>query len=406
MYSVLIYLYIIGVRLAALFGHRKAGRMINGHKEIFPLLKDRLRDGVKYVWFHASSLGEFEQGRPVMERLRELHPEYRIILTFFSPSGYESAKNYQVADIVCYFPFDTRRNAIRFLDMVKPQMAFFVKYEFWPNFLKVLKKRAIPVYSISSIFRDNQMFFRKINFGYRDTLRCFTHLFVQNEFSRKLLASIGVDNVTVVGDTRFDRVTKIASDAKQLALVETFAHGNRVFVAGSSWGPDEDVYMRYFNERKGWKLIIASHEVTETRMAEIQNKFAGVCVRYTQATMDEVRNADCLLIDCFGLLSSIYRYGDVAYVGGGFGVGVHNLLEAAVYGMPVFFGPNNKKFREAKMLKECGGGIEIENYDDFRKKMDFFIGNEDSVKETGEAAGNYVMNNCGASQRILEALKL
>ena len=406
MYSLLIYLYIAGVKLAALFGHRKARLLVEGHKNIFPLLKERLRPGEKYLWFHVSSLGEFEQGRPVMERLRDSHPEYRIVLTFFSPSGYESAKKYQSADIICYLPFDTRCNVGRFLDMLKPEKAFFIKYEFWPNFLAGLKKRGVPTYSVSSIFRKEQMFFKTVDFGYRKTLKCFTHLFVQDNASKELLATIGLDNVTVIGDTRFDRVMKIAADAKQLALVETFAEGKRVFVAGSSWTPDEDIFIKYFNAHKGWKLIIASHEVTEARLTEIQSKFSGKCVRYTQANMDEAREADCLLIDCFGLLSSIYRYGKVAYVGGGFGAGVHNLLEAAVYGMPVFFGPNNRKFREAQKLKECGGGLEISSYEDFEAKMDLFDADENLLAQAGAAAGEYVGGNSGATQKLLAALNL
>ena len=407
MYSILIYLYIAGIKLAAIFGHRKAKLMIEGHKNIFPLLAERLREGVPYFWFHVSSLGEFEQGRPVIERLRETHPEYRVVLTFFSPSGYEAAKKYQSADVICYLPFDTRRNVARFLDVVKPRKAFFIKYEFWPNFLLGLKCRNIPVYSVSSIFRENQVFFKRFDWGYRKTLRCFNHLFVQNRKSKELLAGIGVENVTVIGDTRFDRVVKIAADAKQLALVEAFAQGNRVFVAGSSWGPDEDIFLRYFNEhRNGWKLIIASHEVTEARLTGIQSKFKGTCVRYTQASMDDVKNADCLLIDCFGLLSSIYRYGEVAYVGGGFGVGVHNLLEAAVYAMPVFFGPNNRKFQEAAKLKECGGGIEISDYAAFEQMMDAFTSDAAVLKKAGDAAGKYVAGNSGATQKLLKALKL
>lgn len=407
MYNILIYLYIAGIKLAALFGHRKAKLMIAGHKNVFPLLTERLREGVPYFWFHVSSLGEFEQGRPIIERLRETHPEYRVVLTFFSPSGYEAAKKYQSADVICYLPFDTRRNVARFLDMVRPQKAFFIKYEFWPNFLKGLKRRNIPVYSVSSIFREEQVFFKTFDWGYRKTLRCFKHLFVQNKKSKELLAGIGLDNVTIIGDTRFDRVVKIAADAKQLALVEAFAQGNKVFVAGSSWGPDEDIFLRYFNEHpNGWKLIIASHEVTEARLAGIQNKFNGKCVRYTQASMDDVKNADCLLIDCFGLLSSIYRYGEVAYVGGGFGVGVHNLLEAAVYSMPVFFGPNNSKFQEAAKLKECGGGIEITDYAGFERMMDAFTSDVAVLKKAGNAAGKYVASNSGATQKLLKALKL
>lgn len=407
MYTLGIYIYIAFVKLAALFGHKKAKQMLAGHKETFSLLKEKLSSGVSYIWFHVSSLGEFEQGRPLMEYIRAEHPEYRIILTFFSPSGYNSAKNYQYADVVCYLPFDTKLNAVRFVKMVNPKMAFFVKYEFWMNFLFALKRKGVPAYSVSSIFREKQVFFRFWGGMYRSALKCFAHLFVQNEESKNLLSGINITNVTVVGDTRFDRVVKICEQARQLPLVEAFVEGNRpVFVAGSSWGADENVYMPYFNSKPGWKLIIASHEVNEERMKHIENSFKGVCVRYTQATMDEVRAADVLLVDCFGLLSSIYRYGNVAYVGGGFGVGIHNILEAAVYGMPVFFGPNNAKFREAAQLKACGGGIEIHNTEEFSKFMQLFEDTPASLRLAGDAAGNYVSGNSGASLKVLKALGL
>ena len=407
MYTLGIYLYIFFVKLAALFGHKKAARMIAGHKEIYAKLKSGIREGVDYVWFHVSSLGEFEQARPLMEKIRADYPKYGIVLTFFSPSGYDSAKNYQHADIICYLPFDTKFNARRFVKMLNPKMAFFIKYEFWMNFLLALKKRNIPVYSVSSIFREKQVFFRSWGVFYRRALRCFDHLFVQNEQSKQLLATIGIKNVTVTGDTRFDRVAKIQDVARQLPLLEAFIDGGKpVFVAGSSWGADEDVYLPYFNANGGWKLIIASHEVNENRIKEITSRVKGVCVRYTQTTMDEVRAADCLIVDCFGLLSSIYRYGNVAYVGGGFGVGIHNILEAAVYGMPVFFGPNNAKFQEAQQLKECGGGIEIQSAEAFAERMLQLYSNPQSLRMAGEASGNYVSTNSGATQKILSMLKL
>ena len=406
MYTIGIYIYIALIRLAALFGHRKAKQMLEGHSEIFPALKEKIKDGTNYIWFHASSLGEFEQGRPMIEKFRAEHPEYRVVLTFFSPSGYRSARNYQQADVVCYLPFDTPCNVKRFLDLVNPKMVFFVKYEFWLNFLFALKKRAIPTYSVSSIFREEQAFFHWWGAYYRRVLRCFTHLFVQNEKSKELLASIGIKEVSVVGDTRFDRVAKISEQAHLLPLVEAFAEGsNKIFIAGSSWGPDEDVYAPYFNNHTGWKLIIASHEVNEERIKSIQENVRGNCVRYTQASMDDVRTAKCLIIDCFGLLSSIYRYGDVAYVGGGFGVGIHNILEAAVYGMPVFFGPNNAKFQEAQQLKECGGGIEIQSAEAFAERMFQLYSNPQSLRMAGEASGNYVSTNSGATQKILSMLK-
>ena len=407
MYTLGIYIYIALVRLAALFGHRKAKLMLEGHKEIFSTLKEKLKPGCEYVWFHASSLGEFEQGRPMIEKLRAEHPEYRVVLTFFSPSGYKPAKNYQQADIVCYLPFDTGRNVKRFLDVLNPKMAFFIKYEFWMNFLSELSKRRIPTYSVSSIFRPDQAFFKPWGGRYRMSLHAFTHLFVQNEQSKQLLRSVNVKNVTVVGDTRFDRVIKILEQARQLPLIEAFVEGDRkVFVVGSSWGQDEAIYMSYFNAHKEWKLIIASHEVNDERVAAIVKQYAGKCVRYSNATMEDVRDADCLIIDCYGLLSSIYRYGDVAYVGGGFGVGIHNVLEAAVYGIPVLFGPNNRKFQEAQMLKACGGGIEIVGQNDVRDVMDRFASDAAALKATGEAAGAYVADNAGASAKIFGALGL
>ena len=407
MYTLGIYLYIFLVKLVALFGHKKAKKMLAGHKEIFSILKEKVKPGTQYVWFHASSLGEFEQGHPMIEKLRAEHPEYRVILTFFSPSGYIPAKNYQQADIVCYLPFDTKRNVRRFIDLLQPKMAFFIKYEFWLNYLLELKGREIPSYSVSSIFRKEQAFFRPMGGRYRLALHCFTHLFVQNVKSKELLKSIDIDDVTVVGDTRFDRVTKILEQARQLPLVDAFAEGDRkVFVVGSSWGDDEAVYMPFFNKHREWKLIIASHEVNEERVARIVEQYEGKCVRYSTATMDEVVQADCLIVDCYGLLSSIYRYGDMAYVGGGFGVGIHNVLEAAVYGIPVFFGPNNRKFQEAQLLKGCGGGLEIIATCDLEERMNAFAADEALLKRAGKAAGDLVSTNAGATARIFKHLGL
>lgn len=381
--------------------------MLAGHKETFQILKDKVVPGAQYVWFHASSLGEFEQGRPMIEKLRAEHPEYRVVLTFFSPSGYTPAKNYQQADIVCYLPFDTKRNVRRFLDLVQPKMAFFIKYEFWLNFLLGLKERNIPSYSISSIFRKEQAFFKSWGGRYRLALHCFTHLFVQNVKSKELLKSVDIENATVVGDTRFDRVTKILEQARQLPLVDAFVEGERkVFVVGSSWGDDEAVYMPFFNKHREWKLIIASHEVNEERVARIVEQYEGKCVRYSVATMEEVAKADCLIVDCYGLLSSIYRYGDMAYVGGGFGVGIHNVLEAAVYGIPVFFGPNNRKFQEAQLLKKCGGGIEIIATCDLEDRMNAFVADASLLKAAGKAAGDLVSTNAGATARIFKHLGL
>lgn len=405
MYNIAIYLYLLGVAVASLFD-KKVKKMWRGEREAFEVLKQKVDPCSSYVWFHAASLGEFEQGRPLMERLRRRHPEYKILLTFFSPSGYEVRKDYGGADIICYLPLDTPLNAIRFLRLVRPVMAFFIKYEFWYNYLHILKHRHVPVYSVSSIFRPDQIFFRWYARGYAKVLRCFTHFYVQNEVSRELLAGIGINEVTVVGDTRFDRVLSIREQLKQLPVAEAFSEGRRVFVAGSSWAPDEDIFIRFFNEHTDWKLIIAPHVIGEDHLEQIMQKLGRRAVRYTRTTPEEAREADCLIIDCFGLLSSIYHYGDVAYVGGGFGVGIHNVLEAAVWDMPVIFGPNNKNFIEAQGLIANGGGFEIASYEDFEGVMNRFIDDEDAVKKAGAAAGRYVGSCTGATKKILSEVHL
>ena len=404
MYNIIIYLYLLGVAIASLF-NEKVRKMWRGEREAVRLLREKVDPTAEYVWFHAASLGEFEQGRPLMERLRELHPEYKILLTFFSPSGYEVRKDYKGADIVCYLPLDTIRNSRRFLRAVRPVMAFFIKYEFWYNYFHILQHRGVPVYSVSSIFRKDQIFFRWYGRGYGKVLRCVTKFFVQNEESRRLLSGIGIDDVEIVGDTRFDRVLQIRDAAKQLPIVEAFAEGRKVFVAGSSWGPDEDIFIRYFNEHRDWKLIIAPHVISDEHLSQILSKLQRKTVRYTQATPEEARSAECLIVDCFGLLSSVYNYGHVAYVGGGFGVGIHNVLEAAVWGMPVFFGPNNKHFQEAQWLLKSEGGIEINGYDDFAAIMDRFAASPELVAERGKAAAKVVEEHTGATRRVLEAVK-
>lgn len=404
-YNLVIYIYLFGVKLAALFSSKPA-KMVKGHREVFDILRDKIDRNARYIWFHAASLGEFEQGRPLIERIRKEHPEYRILQTFFSPSGYEVRKNYQGADIVCYLPFDTARNVRRFIEMVNPCMVFFIKYEFWQNYLNTLYKKGIPVYSVSSIFRPNQIFFRWYGKDYRKVLKTFSHLFVQNEVSEKLLASIGVTDVTIVGDTRFDRVLDICTVAKDLPLVKAFKGNSKTFVAGSSWGPDEDIFIRYFNEHPEMKLVIAPHVVSDSHLKEIMEKVKRPCVRYTEATAENVSKADCLIIDCYGLLSSIYRYGEISYIGGGFGVGIHNVLEAAVYGIPVIFGPNNKKFREAQHLLEKKGGFEINDYEEFKRLMDRFLTDNSYLQQAGNAAGDYVKNNSGALEKIMKAIRL
>ncbi len=438
--------------------NKKIKKMWRGEREAVDLLKEKVNPTAKYVWFHAASLGEFEQGRPLIEQLKATHPEYKILLTFFSPSGYEVRKNYEGADIVCYLPLDTIRNARRFLRAVHPVMAFFIKYEFWYNYLHILRHRGVPVYSVSSIFRPGQVFFKWYGRNYAKVLHCITHFFVQNEVSLQLLKGIGIDEATVVGDTRFDRVLQIKEQAKELPIVEAFkgingkgdackgalaedackedlsedackedlsedackddlsedackddlsengCKGCKVFVAGSSWQPDEDIFIRFFNDHPDWKLIIAPHVIGEDHLAYILDKLQMKAVRYTQATEQSAAEARCLIIDCFGLLSTIYRYGEIAYVGGGFGVGIHNVPEAAVWGVPVLFGPNNKRFQEAQDLLACKGSFEVTDYDSFNTIISRLISDDKFRHQCGEASANYVKSRSGATDIIMKSV--
>lgn len=418
-YNIVIYFVLWGIAIASLF-NEKVHKMWRGEREAFKILKQKVDPNAKYIWFHAASLGEFEQGRPLMERIRKDYPQYKILLTFYSPSGYEVRKNYEGADIICYMPVDTRLNAIRFLRLVRPVMAFFIKYEFWSNFLHILKHRNIPTYSVSSIFREDQVFFKWYGRNYAGVLKCFTRFFVQNEESKRLLEGIGITAVDVVGDTRFDRVLQIKEAAKQLPICEAFRtgvassqsadvphHDFKVFVAGSSWPPDENIFIPFFNEHKDWRLLIAPHVIAEEHLKLILSLIKGKkVVRYTQTTPEEAADADVLIIDCFGLLSSMYNYGDVAYIGGGFGVGIHNTLEAAVWNMPVIFGPNNKKFQEAQGLLKSGGGFEINTYEDFSALMSSLMNDETFLKQAGDKAGAFVAHLAGATDKVLASVKL
>ena len=402
-YHLFIAIYAFLARIYALF-NKKASLLVKGQAEAYGLLRNKVVPGKQYIWFHAASLGEFEQGRPLMEKIRATYPNYGILLTFFSPSGYEVRKNYEGADIVCYLPFDRLKNVRQFLDLTHPCMAFFIKYEFWKNYLDELRRRQIPVYSVSSIFRANQVFFKGYAKNYAKVLDNFTHLFVQNEESKRLLSTIGIEKVTVVGDTRFDRVLQIREAAKELPLVETFKAGQLTFVAGSSWQPDEDLFIEYFNAHPEVKLIIAPHVIAEEHLTEIIGKLKRPYVRYTQATMENVREASCLIIDCFGLLSSIYRYGEIAYIGGGFGVGIHNTVEAAVYGIPVIFGPKYQKFMEAIQLLESKGAFTIQNYEELKALLDHLLSDKVFLAQSGKNAGEYVLSRSGATKQIFDCI--
>lgn len=375
------------------------------------ILREKIDRKASYIWFHAASLGEFEQGRPMMEKIKAEHPEYKILLTFFSPSGYEVRKNYNGADVICYLPFDTPYRVKKFIHLANPVMAVFIKYEFWGNYLKELHNKGIPVYIISAIFRPDQLFFQWYGKSYRKMLHHFTHLFVQDERSRKLLEEFGITNVSVTGDTRFDRVLDIHKQAREIAIVEKFVSscdGRQpvTLVAGSSWPQDEEILIPYFHAHPEMKLIIAPHEIHREHLLSIESMLKRPSVRLSEAHENDLSTKDCLIIDSFGLLSSIYRYGQIAYIGGGFGAGIHNTLEAAVYGIPVLFGPKYHKFKEAKDLIAVGGGFTVDGAASFGAKMDELLTDPEALTAAGRAAGEFVSNNAGATGMILKKLNL
>ena len=410
MYSLIIHLYAFFIELISPF-HKKARLMRLGQWKTNGILREKIDQNAKYIWFHASSLGEFEQGRPLIEKIKAEHPEYKILLTFFSPSGYEVRKNYGGADVVCYLPFDTPYRVKKFLDLSKPVMAIFIKYEFWDNYLSELKRRNIPVYIVSAIFRKEQLFFKWYGGMYRKVLSYFTHIFVQDDASRELLSKYGVTNVSVFGDTRFDRVQDVYKNTKQIPMVELFVNNNRsdnqlTMVAGSSWQQDEEVYLNYFNEHPELKLIIAPHEIHKDHLMHIESMLKRPSIRLSEATEKDIKGKSCLIVDSFGLLSSIYRYGDLAYIGGGFGAGIHNVLEAAVYGIPVIFGPKYQKFKEARDLLQVGGAFSITDEKTFESKMEELSTYRDLLEAAGAAAGDFVKSNIGATNKIIASIPL
>ncbi|MFV0272735.1 MAG: 3-deoxy-D-manno-octulosonic acid transferase [Macellibacteroides fermentans] len=410
MYSLIIHLYAFFIELISPF-HKKARLMRLGQWKTNGILREKIDRNAKYIWFHASSLGEFEQGRPLIEKIKAEHPEYKILLTFFSPSGYEVRKNYGGVDVVCYLPFDTPYRVKKFLDLSKPVMAIFIKYEFWDNYLSELKRRNIPVYIVSAIFRKEQLFFKWYGGMYRKVLSYFTHIFVQDDASRELLSKYGVTNVSVFGDTRFDRVQDVYKNTKQVPMVELFVNNNRsdnqlTMVAGSSWQQDEEVYLNYFNEHPELKLIIAPHEIHKDHLMHIESMLKRPSIRLSEATEKDIKGKSCLVVDSFGLLSSIYRYGDLAYIGGGFGAGIHNVLEAAVYGIPVIFGPKYQKFKEARDLLQVGGAFSITDEKTFESKMEELSTYRDLLEAAGAAAGDFVKSNIGATNKIIASIPL
>lgn len=402
LYAAAIGAYAGGVRLAAMHSS-KALAMRSGHTDTWRLLKEKRNPKDRYIWFHASSLGEFEQGRPMIERIRREHPEYKIALSFFSPSGYEVRKNYDGADIVVYLPFDLPWNARRFISILKPEMAFFIKYEFWRNYLRELHRRKIPTYLISGIFRPSQLFFKKSGAGYRQWLRYFTRLYVQDERSRILLDSIGISDVTVAGDTRFDRVTDIMRARKRIPELAEFVRDAKfTLCAGSSWPADEEIYFPWLKANAEAKAVIAPHEFDKVRIRRLKESFQGETVTLSEAreNTESLNGKRILIIDCFGLLSSAYGYCSAAWVGGAFGAGLHNINEAAVYGIPVVFGPRHHKFIEARGMIDAGGGFSVSNEEDAGKILNTLYTDSDALKKAGKAAEEFIRSKLGATDII------
>lgn len=400
-YRLSISLFSFVIRLAAPF-NLKARQIGEGRKQSFRKLEEIQHDR-PLVWVHCASLGEFEQGRPVIEAIRKQHPEYRILITFFSPSGYEIRKNYDQADYICYLPADTPGNARRFISLAKPQMVFFVKYEFWHHYIGELKKQNIPLYLFSAIFRENQLFFRNSPWGkwYRNVLFGFEHIFVQDQHSVNLLKSIGIDKVTVAGDTRFDRVAEIARNRKNLPLAEAFKGASMLVVVGSSWKPDEELLAGYIHTHPEVKFIIAPHETKKANVERLINLLKTPSICYTEATEATVMNKQVLIVDTIGILSSLYQYADMAYIGGGFGVGIHNTLEAAIFGMPIVFGPNYLKFFEAVSMVKLGIAFPVARYSELEKTLDLLLTSQDRKKQIAEICTTFTKQNLGATTVIL-----
>ena len=402
LYNLIIHLLIIGVRIVSVF-NSKARALVSGRKNLLTTVQNTFASNTSPVaWIHCSSLGEFEQGRPIIERLRKEFPDHKLLLTFFSPSGYEVRKNYPGADYVFYLPFDTPSNARKWVEVTKPSLVIFVKYEFWFNYSEEIRKKNIPLISASAIFREDQVFFKGHGGLFRRILKNFDHIFVQNHSSLKLLQSIGINNATVAGDTRFDRVYEITSSKDRIEIAEKFKGNDKVMVAGSCWHEDIEVLVPFINETP-IKFIIAPHEITESFMQEIERAIDGRIVRFSKAASDqELDEANVLLIDNVGMLSKLYRYGEFAYVGGAFGKGLHNILEAACYGIPVFFGNRNyQKFTEATELIMHGGAFEVNDFSDLRAKYEM-VNMPENFMLACEVTRNYVLTHLGATDKIIQ----
>ncbi len=391
------------IRLAAI-KLPKAKLWYDGRDGLFESMQRAISPSDRIIWIHAASLGEFEQGRPLIERFRESHPEYKILLTFFSPSGYEVRKDYSGADYIFYLPIDTTKNARRFLDITHPEIAIFVKYEFWFNLLFELRKRGVKSYIVSAIFRKDSIFFKSWGGLWRKALESFDTLFVQDNNSKKLLASLGFDNVVVAGDTRFDRVAAIAKSAKAIPEIELFKGDQRLFIAGSTWSADEDIIKSLTDKNRDIKFLIAPHEVNENNIERLMGLFGDCAARFTKATTEQLVSAQVLILDTIGLLSSSYQYGEFAYIGGGFGVGIHNTLEAATFAIPIAFGPKYQKFKEATDMISLGACCSVSNAEELSAWFTPLLSNEELYNKKCRIAREYTSNQCGATGIIARTI--
>lgn len=402
LYSFVGHLLSLSFRLIALFD-KSVRKIVRGRIHTIDTIRRNIKPDKNTFLFHVSSLGEFEQGRPVIDRVRKMYPDGQVVISFFSPSGYEVCKNIDIADAVVYLPSDNISSVRKFLTAVNPYMVFFIKYDIWPVLLYELKYRNIPVFLVSAIFRKEQLFFKSYGKWYLNVLKCFTKIFVQNENSRKLLMDKGFDNVIVSGDTRFDRVVEISSSPKEIEEIKRMITPEcKLLVVGSSWREDEDIFMDYFNNNKDLRLVIAPHKIDTDHISYIKDRCNRSIALISQVRQDDCKNYDCLVIDRFGLLSSIYHYADIVYIGGGFGKGIHNTIEAAVYGKPIIFGPNNNKFREAQDLKRVYAAVEINDKTEFNTIMDKLMHDFQMRIEMSLKSKNYVYKESGVVDRIFE----
>jgi len=403
-YSIAIRFYGFCICSASLFNN-KAKQWITGRRGQWEKININLAKQENTVWFHCSSLGEFEQGRPVIEEYKKHNPNAFIVLTFFSPSGYEIRKNYENADLILYLPLDIKKNVNKFLDLIKPKFAVFVKYEFWYNYLHQLWLRNIPLFLISANFREDQWFFKSYGRSFRKMLGFFSHIFVQNEQSLKILKRHSIENVTIAGDTRVDRVYQISNEVKENSVIEKFKNQKILLVAGSSWKKDEEILIKYINESgNNLKWIIAPHEIKKENILRIQKSISRPSVKYSIFKEKQDSNTEVLIIDNIGMLSSLYKYGDIAYIGGGFGKGIHNILEPATFGIPVIFGPNYKKFHEACELRKQGGAIPVSNFSDLEKTLNELVNNDELRQKAANISKQYIKNNLGSAQLIVDKL--